>query len=192
MSFALAVLAGVLAVIAPVAAALSVQLTAAVPAQAAPAVPLATASPAGAVPAPGAHGAPASPHAPLSGVHLSPKITVGNSSCGTMAVTPSSGVTGGYTYNGTTVKPTPLSVSINWLGSTSNSGCKTNSNNAYCFLGCSAGYWLVGLFCSTQAAAAIGAGGASQAEKYCNTNNLMVLTDYNSGPGGTSYNQCST
>ena len=185
-SFALAVLASLLAAVAPVAAALSVQLTAAVPAQAAPV------SAPGGVPEPGGHGAPASPHAPLSGVHLSPKVTVGNSNCGTMAVTPSSGVTGGYTYNGTTVKPTPLSVSINWLGSTSNSGCKTNPDNAYCFLGCSAGYWLIGLFCSTQAAAVLGTGGTSQAEKYCDTNNLMVLSDYNSGPGGTSYNQCST
>jgi hypothetical protein len=52
---------------------------------------------------------------------------------------------------------------------------------------------LVAVFCSTLAAANL-----ANAQSYCDLNNVIVLTDYNSGPNspsdyhGTSYNQCST
>ncbi len=190
-SFALAVLAGMLAVIAPVVAALSVQLAGAVAAQAAPAS--APASSPGAVVAPGGHGAPAALHTPLSGVHLSPKITVGNSNCGTLTATPDSGVTGGYTYNGSTTPASTINFAMTWNGSPNTTGCKTNPADCAVILGgCHAGYWLVGLFCSTLAQT------SSNPQQYCDLNHGVVLTDYNSGPNdspdnhGSSWNQCTT
>ncbi len=131
-------------------------------------------------------------------------VSLGNSACGSLSITPSTGVTGGYTYNGTTVNPTQLTLGFDWLGTTGNANCTVNqnSNGAGCLpwyqLGsgtCPAGYWLLGLFCSTQAQSAL-ASGPSAAESYCDMNNIMVFTDDSSGPNnpgpGTSYNTCST
>ncbi|MDA8366902.1 MAG: hypothetical protein M0Z62_08085 [Actinomycetota bacterium] len=136
----------------------------------------------------------------LSGGAHPPKAqaaTLGNTNCGTISISPSSGLTGGYTYNGTTVAPTQVTVSVNWTATPSTAGCATNPDNCSGFLGgcwaTNAGYLLVGLICSTLALT------AANPANYCNsTANSLDVTDYNSGPNdpsyshGTAFNQCTT
>ncbi|HEV2361188.1 MAG TPA: hypothetical protein VGS21_05765 [Acidimicrobiales bacterium] len=108
-------------------------------------------------------------------------ISIGDSACGKVTVTPNTNITGG----------TAMALKIHWLGSASSSTCPVPGSDCPTFFGqCSAGYWLIGLFCSTLAAANI-----SGAQGDCDLNNIMVLTDNNKGPNnphGTSWNQCST
>jgi len=111
-------------------------------------------------------------------------ISIGNRNCGTVAITPSSGLTGGQ----------QLRIRIVWKGSPSNTKCSVTRADCPDFFGsCNAGYWVVGLFCSTLAATDL-----ATAQGDCDLNNIVVLTDYNAGPNnapddhGTSYNQCST
>jgi hypothetical protein len=145
----------------------------------------------------------AAPLALVAGVVHRPRpaaaASLGNSACGSISASPTSGVTGGYTYDGRTVPPTTLQLSITWNGSPSNSGCTTNTNSCPTAFGsCPGGYWLVGLFCSTLVEQAISQGNLAQAQDYCDLNNIIDLTDDNSGPNdppdnaGTSYNTCST
>jgi len=111
-------------------------------------------------------------------------ITIGNAACGHVAINPYSNLTGGEA----------LTVRIKWEGSPSNSGCTVTSADCPVFFGnCNAGYWVVGLFCSTLAATDL-----ANAQGDCDLNNIVVFSDYNDGPNnpadnhGTSYNQCST
>jgi hypothetical protein len=124
-------------------------------------------------------------HAAAAAVGARPAITVGNTACGSVSLTPSSDVKGG----------TKLKIKIDWKGSPSNAKCTmptTNCGSVY-FGDCNAGYWVIGTFCSTLAAKNIATGQAD-----CDLNNIVVFTDYNSGPNnptdntGTSYNQCTT
>jgi hypothetical protein len=116
---------------------------------------------------------------------LRPALTIGNTACGDVALTPASKVVGG----------TKLSVKFDWKGSPSNSKCAmptTDCGSVY-FGECNAGYWLTGVFCNTLASKNIATGQAD-----CDLNNIVVFTDYNAGPNdptdntGTSYNQCTT
>jgi hypothetical protein len=111
-------------------------------------------------------------------------ITIGNTACGHVGITPYSNLTGGE----------PLTVTMKWEGSPSNTGCTVTSADCPVFFGsCNAGYWVVGLFCSTLAATDL-----ANAQGDCDLNNIVVFSDYNAGPNnpgdnhGTSYNQCST
>jgi hypothetical protein len=132
----------------------------------------AAATPSGAAPA---------VHAPT---RLVPGISVGNSVCGKVTMSPDTKLSGG----------TVVSVKVHWTGHSGPGRCSVASANCPTFFGtCSAGYWVVGVFCSTLAA-----GNLAHAQSYCDLNDVKVLTDYNSGPNnasdrhGTSWNQCST
>jgi hypothetical protein len=127
----------------------------------------------------GSH-ATAGTHAGRTGIR--PYVTIGNTSCGSMSLSPSSVVYGGE----------GLSLSLNWTANTGTSGCAMEGADCPAAFGsCNAGYWLVGVFCSTLAAVDL-----ANAQNDCDLNNIVVLTDYNSGPSngnpGTSWNQCST
>ena len=111
-------------------------------------------------------------------------ISIGNKACGHVGINPYSDLTGGEA----------LTVKIRWEGSPSNSGCSVTGADCPDLIGsCNAGYWVVGLFCSTLAATDL-----ATAQGDCDLNNIVVLSDYNAGPNnpgddhGTSYNQCST
>jgi hypothetical protein len=117
-------------------------------------------------------------------------ITIyGNNACGaSMSMSPATAVTGGE----------GLTVSIGWPATPSTAGCAMEDNSCptgFFSIGqdCDAGYWLVGIFCSTLAAA-----DPATAEPDCDLNNIVDFTDYNSGPDtppeddGSSYNQCTT
>jgi hypothetical protein len=112
-------------------------------------------------------------------------VSIGNTACGHIAIAPTTGITGG----------TPVTVTVKWLGSPSTTGCvmpHSNCGSTY-FGSCHAGYWLVAVFCNTLAATDL-----AHAQDYCDLHNVIVLTDFNSGPNdpsdnhGTSYNQCTT
>jgi hypothetical protein len=114
-----------------------------------------------------------------------PKLFIGNTGCGHLSISPDKRVAGG----------TPVTISVYWKGSPSSTTCPVLDSDCTFSDGgdCDAGYWLVGVFCSTLAAA-----DPSSAESDCDLDNAIVLTDYNVGPNdpaanhGTSYNQCST
>ena len=119
-----------------------------------------------------------------SAAHATTTISVGNSYCGKITMSPSTKVGAG----------TQVSVKVDWTGHSGPGRCSVHTANCPTFWGqCSAGYWLVGIFCSTLAA-----GNLSSAQGDCDLHNVMVLTDYNAGPNnasdrhGTSWNQCST
>jgi hypothetical protein len=128
-------------------------------------------------------------------VHRAHAITVGNPKCGNLTVSPStSGVTGGYTYNGNPVAPTSVTFALTWSGTPSNSGCQTNpADCSTAFGGCHSGYWLIGLWCNTLAETS-----TSNPEQYCDVQHGVVMTDNNAGPNdapdnhGTSWNVCTT
>jgi hypothetical protein len=117
------------------------------------------------------------------GRKIPPQVTVGNSACGTVAITPAQAVQGGQS----------LTLGVNWTATTSTSGCGMNNDNCYSvwFGSCNGGYWLVGLWCSTLAATNL-----SSAQGDCDMNNIVVLTDDSSGPNnggnGTGYDDCNT
>lgn len=111
-------------------------------------------------------------------------ISIGNQHCGTVAINPSTNLTGGE----------QMRVRVAWKGSSSNAKCTVTRADCPDFVGsCNAGYWIVGLYCSTLAATDL-----ATAQGDCDLNNIVVLTDFNAGPNnapddhGTSYNQCST
>lgn len=117
-----------------------------------------------------------------------PSLVVGNLYCGGAHIAPGTGVVAG----------TRLTVNIRWLGSPTNKKCLMPISNcggeSFPYTGpCSAGYWLVGIFCNPLAAINLAKG-----QQYCDMNNVVVLTDNNAGPNnptdnhGTSYNQCTT
>jgi hypothetical protein len=115
---------------------------------------------------------------------LNPHTQIGNTNCGSMGFSPPSAAYGGE----------QLTLSMDWTATTSTSGCQMLNNTCYSvdFGDCNAGYWVIGVFCSTLAAEDL-----SNAEEDCDLNNIVVLTDDNSGPdnsgySGTSYNTCTT
>jgi hypothetical protein len=121
-----------------------------------------------------------------AGASVPPKhsISIGNSACGHVGISPDKKLSGGET----------LTVKVDWLGSPSSSECPVTPADCPDFLGsCNAGFWVAGLWCSTLAATDL-----ATAQADCDLNNIVVLSDYNSGPNnapdyhGTSYNQCST
>lgn len=127
--------------------------------------------------------APAVAATPATPTHSG--LVIGDLYCGTASISPGTKVTGG----------TKLSVSVTWKGSPSTKHCvmpPTNCGSVY-FGSCTAGYWIIGIFCNPLAAINIAKG-----QQYCDTNNIVVLTDNNAGPNnpsdshGTSYNQCTT
>jgi hypothetical protein len=111
-------------------------------------------------------------------------ISIGTKACGHVNISPSTNLRGGET----------LTLKTDWLGTPSNSQCPVTPADCPDFFGsCNAGFWVAGLFCSTLAATDIATG-----QSDCDLNNIVVLSDYNSGPNnapdyhGTSYNQCTT
>jgi hypothetical protein len=122
---------------------------------------------------------------------IAPRVTIGNHACGSLSVTPSSQVSGGT--GGT--PGTEMAVKVTWNGSPTNTQCQMPKTECpgSSFSDCSAGYWLVGVFCSTLEYKA-----SAGDYKDCDLNNAVVLTDYSHGPNnpddltGTSYNVCTT
>lgn len=119
-----------------------------------------------------------------STVRAIPDVSIGNSVCGKVTMSPSTKVSANTT----------VSVKVHWTGHSGPGRCSVDTADCPTFFGtCNAGYWVVGVFCSTLAAADL-----AHAQSYCDLNNVLVLTDYNSGPNnasdrhGTSWNQCST
>jgi hypothetical protein len=114
-----------------------------------------------------------------------PRTTVGNSACGAIALKPDTGAEG----------DTSMRVQVDWKGSTTNAKCRMLSSSCADEQtgNCDAGYWLVGVFCSTLAEKNL-----AKAQDDCDLNNAIVFTDHNAGPNnatdlhGTSYNSCST
>ncbi len=111
-------------------------------------------------------------------------VSIGNTACGKLSAKPNNLLTGGEL----------VKYHIHWLGGPSNSSCPTTTADCPVFFGsCNAGYWVVGVYCSTLAATDL-----ANAQSYCDLNNIVVLTDYNRGPNTasdyhhTSYNQCTT
>jgi hypothetical protein len=122
---------------------------------------------------------------------ITPRVTIGNHACGSLSLTPNTQVSGGI--NGT--PGTEMAVRVTWNGSTTNIKCQMPENNCpgASLSDCSAGYWLVGVFCSTLEYKA-----TAGDYKDCDLKNAIDLTDYNHGPNnpggytGTSYNTCTT
>jgi hypothetical protein len=115
---------------------------------------------------------------------LNPHTQIGNTNCGSTGFSPPTAAYGGE----------QLTLSMDWTATTATAGCQMLDNNcpSVDFGDCDAGYWLIGIFCSTLAAEDL-----SNAENDCDLNNIVVLTDANAGPdnsghSGTSYNQCTT
>lgn len=115
-------------------------------------------------------------------LRANPNLTVGNTNCGDMSLSPSTAAYGGE----------GLALNMNWTANTGTSGCQMLDNSCPTFFGdCDAGYWVVGLFCSTLAAQ-----DPANATNDCDLNNIVVFTDDSSGPNnsgssGTSYNTCT-
>jgi hypothetical protein len=121
----------------------------------------------------------------LSKLAATGHATIGDSSCGSVGLSPSANVTGDEAVR----------LSLEWEGSPNNASCtmpQSNCGSTY-FGDCDAGYWVAGLWCSTLAATDV-----ASAQADCDLNNIIDLSDYNAGPNdpsdnhGTSYNQCST
>jgi len=120
----------------------------------------------------------------IAGAPKAGALSIGNSACGKLIVTPGGKVVGG----------TAMTIKVHWLGGPSTAKCRTSTADCPTFWGsCNAGYWIAGVFCSTLAAKDL-----ATAQGDCDLNNVIVMTDYNSGPNspgdkhGTSWNQCST
>lgn len=125
-----------------------------------------------------------------------PFSKIDNSACGNLSLNPNSEVAGGNV----------MGVNLTWNGSVTNSGCTMPENTCPASSStfnqdnpCNDGYWLVGVFCSTLAAAKVARGDLSD----CDVHNAVVLTDSNAGPNnvdantppgdtGTSWNTCTT
>jgi hypothetical protein len=113
-----------------------------------------------------------------------PAISIGNTACGKVTMSPSTKLSAA----------TQVSVKVHWTGHSGTGKCSVSPANCPTFWGqCSAGYWLAGIFCSTLAASDL-----ATAQSDCDLNNVMVLTDDDSGPtngssgNGTSWNHCAT
>jgi hypothetical protein len=111
-------------------------------------------------------------------------ISIGNSACGKVTMTPSTKLSGG----------SKVSIKVDWTGRSGSGRCSVEPADCPTFWGtCHAGYWLAGIFCSTLAAANL-----ATAQSDCDLHDVMVLTDENAGPNnapdnqGTSWNRCST
>jgi hypothetical protein len=119
-----------------------------------------------------------------TGSHVLHPHNTGDVACAHELLDPSNNVTGGEA----------TWFVVDWLGSTTNPACTLESANCPTFFGdCNAGYWIAGIWCSTLAAKNLASGQGD-----CDLNDIVVMTDYNSGPNtapdnhGTSWNQCTT
>jgi hypothetical protein len=119
--------------------------------------------------------------------HIIPNVVghnTGDVACAHELLDPSNGVSGGQA----------TWFVVDWLGSQSNPNCTMEAADCPTFWGtCNAGYWVTGLWCSTLAAKNLSTGQGD-----CDLHDIVVMTDYNSGPNsapdnhGTSWNQCTT
>lgn len=120
---------------------------------------------------------------------VQPHVTIGNHACGSLSVTPNSDISGGS--GGT--PGSEMAIKLTWNGSPTNTHCLVPENQCpgASLSDCSAGYWLVGVFCNPLEYKA-----SAGDYKDCDLNNAIVMTDDSSGPNnngtGTSWNTCTT